>query len=444
MDTIAAPITPLMESSVILIRVSGSLSLNVLDLINIKNKTSLEPKRVYYGVFESMDKKIKDDCLFYFFKAPNSYTGEDVVEISFHGNPLIIDVVLRDIYNLGIRQATGGEFTRRAFLNGKIDLTQAEAVFDMIASKSTFAINSSYKRLKGVVKNKIDEVKDCLVDAMSVVNAFIDFSEDDIDESAFEITFEQMKNSCNIIKVLLENYRNYYLYEKSGLKVVVAGKPNVGKSSLFNCLINCDRSIVSDLPGTTRDYIDSQLYLNDYKINIIDTAGIRNLCSGIEKAGANLSEKLIEESDLVIVLFDISTVFDNEDEYILSITKDKSRIIVANKCDLSSKFLHPCDIAISVKENINIDKLKEAISERLKTYDSDDTNDLIIVAERHAHMLAKILNVLEDILKFNSIDKLDIISIELQRAMRYLSEITGEIYTEDILDNIFKKFCIGK
>ena len=442
MDTIVAPITPLIMSSIIVIRISGPDALMALKFI--RGKRRILPNRIYYGDFIDNDNNLYDSVLYYYFKAPNSYTGEEVLEISFHGNPIIVQKAISSLMKIGFRLAEAGEFTRRAFLNGKIDLTQAEAVMNIINSKNDTAIKASFRQLNGGIKERIALIKNVLIDVLSDVEAQIDYTEEDdvfLDMDQINIKIEEIKD---LISKYLEEYKSYYGYLMDNLNIVIVGKPNVGKSTLFNYLVGDDRSIVSNISGTTRDYIEKDIYIQNINVSMIDTAGIRDNGDSIEQHGINKTIQLINKGALILFIMDLSMTLDHSDKVILDLIKDKNRLIVGNKNDLQRLLDYEVDVEISLKNSTNLDKLKSLILNKLHISDISNKEYEFMLQERHVTLLNKIYEILDNLVTFNKEEHIDIYSFELQRAIKYISEITGEIYTEDILKNIFDKFCIGK
>jgi len=437
MDTIIAPITPLVQSAIIVVRISGDDALKALTYFDIK---SCEHRKVYFAKYNG--DTIVDDVLITYFKAPHSYTGEDILEVSFHGNPLIVSSFISDCYKLGFRYAEPGEFTKRRFLNGKIDLSQAESILDLINAKSKYSVQFSYNTLKGGLKRLVDDIISQLIDIGSTIEAFIEFPEEGLDQSALLNINGLISNILSDVNKLINSYNTIQNY-KSGFSVVIAGKPNVGKSSLLNFLLSEERSIVSDIPGTTRDYILEYANLGGLPIKLIDTAGVRRSEDHIEKLGIDRSFELIQKADLVIVLLD-ATSFDEEDKCILDMTKNKKRLIFINKIDLKSEFDIECDLAFSIKRSVNIDKIVPLITEKLSSSDSEAASLNIVINDRHVTLFKNFLNHLNMLKSTLSLQDFDIAAFELQQALNILYEITGERYTDDILNNIFDKFCIGK
>ncbi len=446
MKTIVAPITPLITSSVIVLRISGNETLSVLQFLkNFKGNPirNIQKNKVYAGQFV-IDNKLLDNVVFYFFKSPNSYTGEDVMEISFHGNPLIVRKALSAIYSLGIVPAEPGEFTKRAFINGKLDLTQAESVLNLIHAKSESDLFFSFNSLNGGIKDIVLQLKDQLVKVSSIFEAFIDFPDDNLPEEELYNVTGILDDVKETLKKLIKSYDVTEAVRKD-YKIAIVGKPNVGKSSLLNYFLKKNRAIVSEIPGTTRDYIEEEIYLSGFPVKIIDTAGVRQTTDIIEKIGLGLTKDFIDSADLILILLDLSTALTDEDFLLLDITKGVERIIIGNKCDRkSNEFSFDCDLEVSVKYDINMKDFFKLLESKFELPDSDLFNFNIVISERHKALFSDCLNLVENILDNFKLMSLDMLSLDLNSVIRMLSEVTGETYTEEILDNIFNKFCIGK
>lgn len=447
-DTIAAPITPLVVSPVISIRISGSDALKVFSLmekggssVDIEN---IKPNYVSLYKFNIKDEDLYDDVLAVYFKAPYSFTGEDVVEISFHGNPVLVNAALSSIYKLGIRNAEGGEFSKRAFLNGKIDLTQAESIQELISAKSIDGVHSAYNQLHGSLKNNLDFIKDKLLSMKAIMEAKIDFPDEDTLDSESEVLKENSLQVIKNIDNLLESYKSYRMHNK-GIDIVIAGKPNVGKSSLLNALLKEERAIVSDIAGTTRDFIKENLYIGGIPVHITDTAGIHSSSEYVEKIGIDKSIEKINNSDIVFLILDISKPITSEDKYLLDITSKSNRIIIGNKIDIGSvDNFSDADIYISAKNNENMDKFIELIKSRVSISNNDIKTSATAITQRHYTLLLEVRQIIEKISSSIYIYPIDMLCIDLERAINLLSEITGDNYTEKVLDIVFSSFCIGK
>lgn len=447
-DTIAAPITPLVVSPVISIRISGSDALKVFSLM-VKGGSSVDianikPNYVSLYKFNIKDEDLYDDVLAVYFKAPHSFTGEDVVEISFHGNPVLVNAALSSIYKLGIRNAEGGEFSKRAFLNGKIDLTQAESIQELISAKSIDGVHSAYNQLHGSLKNNLDFIKDKLLSMKAIMEAKIDFPDEDTLDSESEVLKENSLEVIKNIDNLLESYKSYRMHNK-GIDIVIAGKPNVGKSSLLNALLKEERAIVSDIAGTTRDFIKENLYIGGIPVHITDTAGIHSSSEYVEKIGIDKSIEKINNSDIVFLILDISKPLSSEDKYLLDITSKSNRIIIGNKIDIGSvDNFSEADIYISAKNNENMDKFVELIKSCVSISNNDIKTSATAITQRHYTLLLEVKDIIEKISSSIYIYPIDMLCIDLERAINLISEITGDNYTEKVLDIVFSSFCIGK
>ncbi|MEC9491294.1 tRNA uridine-5-carboxymethylaminomethyl(34) synthesis GTPase MnmE [Flexistipes sp.] len=452
MDTIVAPITPLVTSAVIMLRISGEKAFDCADNLILPGGKHLERgnikyRHVYTGSFIDSDGSVLDEVVFYFFKSPSSYTGDDVLEISFHGNPQIVRKALSVIYEKGIRAAEPGEFTKRAFLNGKLDLTQAESVASLIESKTDKGIYYSFRQLKGSLSKKVIDIKNSLVDISSVIEAYVDFPEDDLSDHDVDFVTQKISDVLDDISKLIESYKKYR-YQREGLKIVIVGKPNVGKSSLLNSLLEEERAIVSEIPGTTRDFIEEVISIKGIPVRLMDTAGLRGDGDAIESRGIEKARDKIQDADIVLVVFDLSNEIDAEDRKILGMTENKNRIVLGNKDDLagdvsgSAKSL--VELSVSAKYKTNFKLLEDMIYNRVCSDDSDLYSGEVITTERHVVLLKNLYDILISVKDKIISEHLDLISIDMGMALDIVSEFTGEKYTEEILDNIFEKFCLGK
>ena len=437
-DTIAAIATPLGTGGVGVIRISGDKTFEIIS--RIFSKQTLEAGRITHGWILDGDKKV-DEVLVLPFKKPHSYTGEDVIEIHCHGGVNVVKNILSLVLQNGARIAERGEFTKRAFLNKKMDLSQAEAVADLIHAKTrNFAIQSA-KNLSGVLRDKILEIKGGIFETLSRIVAGIDFPED-VAEPEYSYLIESFEKSLSEIDKILSCVRSSNIM-RQGIKVAIVGRPNVGKSSLFNSLLNANRAIVTDIAGTTRDVIKETLDL-DIAVTLIDTAGIRDSedVGKVEEIGIEFSKQSADEADLVIFLYDASAGLTAEDKEIFELVKNKPHLEVANKCDLLDK-RNDDKIYISTKTGEGISELRELIKTRVCDFSLEDTE--YITNERQADCLKKCRESLIRALEAARIGELqDLISIDLKSALLFLDEITGEVITDDILNNIFDHFCIGK
>ena len=454
--TIAAIGTALSNSGISIIRISGKDSLSIINKI-FKTNHEIEPNTIVFGKILKNNEFI-DNVLLSYFKAPHSYTGEDVCEINCHGGTQITRQILEIVLENGARLAEPGEFSKRAFLNGKMDLSQAEAVINLINAKTQTETRIAAKNLEGNLSKKIIELREELVELMAKIEVSVDYPEYDYDEVEPDSIVNLLDKKINEINNILKTYE-HGKYIKNGVNVAILGKPNVGKSSLLNNLANYDKAIVTDIPGTTRDIVEETINLGDIVLNISDTAGIRDTDDIIEKIGVEKSLKILEEMDLVIYIINGEDGISKEDFEILSKIQNKGLkyILAINKIDVASKNVlngildeikqnelnDP--IFISVQENKGIDKLKDEIIKLFNSNDLDYAHELIITNERHKDLLKKSVDYLNDAKKEISLGQpIDIVSIYVKKATKTLGEIIGADVTEDIISKIFEKFCLGK
>ena len=437
-DTIAAIATPQGTGGVGVIRISGDTSFDIIK--KIFSKQNLEAGKIAHGWIVDDGKKI-DEVIVLPFKKPHSYTGEDVIEIHCHGGINVVRNILDIVLKNGARIAERGEFTKRAFLNKKMDLSQAEAVADLIHAKTrNFAIQSA-KNLSGVLGEKVSEIKKEIFETLSKIIAGIDFPED-VAEPEYSVLINSFEKTLKEIDKILSCAKSSDIL-RQGVKIAIVGKPNVGKSSLFNKLLNVERAIVTDIAGTTRDVIKENLDW-DVAITLIDTAGIRESSEvgKVEEIGIEYSKQSADEADLILFLYDASRGINDEDRAILDLIKEKNHLIIANKCDLIDKPVENA-INISVENGSGIEELKNKIKEIVCNFSFEDTE--FITNTRQQDCLEKCRESLLNALNAAKIHELqDLISIDLKSALLYLDEITGEVITDEILENIFSHFCIGK
>ena len=454
--TIAAIGTALSNSGISIIRISGKDSLNIVKKI-FKSGNNLRKNSIVFGKI-IYDNEFIDNVLVSYFQAPHSYTGEDVCEINCHGGTQITKQILEIVLENGARLAEPGEFSKRAFLNGKMDLSQAEAVINLINAKTQTETRIAAKNLEGNLSKKVKELREELVELMAKIEVSVDYPEYDYEEVEPTSIIELLDKKVNEINNILNTYE-HGKYIKNGVNVAILGKPNVGKSSLLNNLANYDKAIVTDIPGTTRDIVEETINLGDIVLNISDTAGIRDTDDIIEKIGVEKSLKILEEMDLVIYIINGEYGINKEDFEILSKIQNKGLkyILAINKIDVASKNVlngildeikqnelnDP--IFISVQENKGIDKLKDEIIKLFNSNDLDYAHELIITNERHKNQIKKSVDYLNDAKKEISLGQpIDIVSIYVKKATKTLGEIIGADVTEDIISKIFEKFCLGK
>lgn len=448
-DTIAAIATSMGRSAVNIIKISGLESISIVSKIFTKDLSKLEPNTINYGFIKEGNELI-DEVLVSLFTSPNSQTGEDIVEINTHGGISVTNKVLELVLSNGARLAEPGEFLKRAFLNGKKDLIEAEAISDLINAKTEEARKMSLKGLSGELSKKIKTLRNKILNIIANIEVNIDYPEY---EDAIIYTNELLKTNINEIqsdleKLVKESEKGTLL--NNGINVGIVGKPNVGKSSLLNLLINEDKAIVTDIEGTTRDIVEGNITINGVTLNLIDTAGIRETNNVVEKLGVEKSKDIINKSDLIIALFDISRPFTLEDEAILSSIKAKKSIIILNKTDLPTKidlnkFTSYNVIKTSVKEDIGKDELLNMIKE-LFSLNEIETGDFTYLSNaRQISLIKEALKLCLEIKYQNEQNTpVDLIQIDLQNLWEKLGEITGDAYKDELLDEIFSKFCLGK
>ena len=452
-DTIAAISTPRGEGGIGIIRISGDKSFEILDKIfNTKNPNrDLGFYKFNYGFIHN-NGKIVDEVMAVRMKAPKTYTCEDVVEINCHGGHLISEKVLELVLKNGARHAEQGEFTKRAFMNGRIDLSQAEAVMDIIHGKTEKSISLSLEQLRGDLRDKIASFKKALLDVTAHVNVVLDYPEEGIDDPLPSNLRENLENVYAEADRLISSYDKGKKI-KEGIKTVIAGKPNVGKSTLLNSLLKEERAIVTHIPGTTRDVIEEIINIKGIPLVLTDTAGIRKTEDIVENIGVEKSKKFIENADLVLLVLDASRELESEDREVIEEIQNhnKKTIVLLNKIDLERKieleeFNLENILEISAKDNIGIEDMEERIYSYIVEENVEDSSEKLIITNiRHKTALEKTKDAIRNI--FETIDAgmpMDLISVDLKEALDSLSEITGEISSEDILDHVFGNFCVGK
>lgn len=435
---------------------SGNKAFDILDKIFIpKNKEDIEKIKGYTIKYGNIVKngEIIDEVLVSYFKAPKSYTTEDMCEINSHGGNILVKKILEMCLENGAELAEPGEFTKRAFLNGRIDLTQAESVIDVINAKSDRELKAGVKQLEGFLSKEIKNIKKQILDVMVNIEVAIDYPEYDVEEVTNKQIIEMLNNVEKELKKLEKSFENGKII-KEGVKTAIIGKPNAGKSSLLNRILKEDRAIVTDIAGTTRDTIEEFVNINGIPLKLIDTAGIRNAKDEIEKIGINKSREIAQNADLIIAIFDSSKELSKEDKEILKLIEGKKCIIILNKIDLN-KVISPNNeefkkfrdsiIEISALNNIGIDQLFDKITKLFELSEINVDNDLVITNLRHKNLITQ---AIESIDKTKSTIQenmpLDIIAVYIKEILENLGSITGEYVTEEIIGEIFSKFCLGK
>ncbi|WP_455257917.1 tRNA uridine-5-carboxymethylaminomethyl(34) synthesis GTPase MnmE [Peptoniphilus asaccharolyticus] len=454
-DTIAAISTATGQAGIGIVRMSGDEAIQIADKFfrPISKKTIEDSKNrtmMYGHIYD--DEKLVDEVLVCKMQGPHSYTREDIVEIYCHGGIVSVRKILNLLLSAGARLADRGEFTKRAFLNGRLDLSQAEAVIDVINSKSEISYDMSIKQLEGNLSGAIKSMKEKIMRMTALIVANIDFPEDEIDMANYRRLEEEAIDVIGDIDGLLANSNRGRLI-RDGINTVILGKPNVGKSSLLNAMLKDERAIVTDIPGTTRDTITDYVNLDGVLLKITDTAGIRETDDAVEKIGVDRAKKSIEESDLIIAIFDLSRELENDDYEILKLVDKRNHVILLNKIDLDRKvsegelkdFLGDREaIEVSVERD-GAKALEDKVVEMFFDGEIKETSDIYVNNVRHIESLKAAKKSMEDALKAVRGEVfMDLIEVDLEDAISNLSNITGETTTEDVLDVVFSEFCIGK
>ena len=440
-DTIAAIATPPGVGGIGIVRLSGPLALNIGESLT---DSSLRAKQIQFRNFYDNTASPIDHGLCLYFHTPNSFTGEDVVEIQAHGGPVLLDMLLERVCELGARLARAGEFSERAFLNGKIDLTQAEAIADLIDSGSRAAAKAAIRSLEGKFSTQIHQLRDQIIALRTYIEAALDFAEEEIDFLADKSLGDQLSNSIMTLEELLAQAEHGRVLNE-GLVVVLAGVPNAGKSSLLNYLAGYDAAIVTEIPGTTRDVVREKISLKGIPLHINDTAGLRDSENPVEKEGIRRAWEEINKADTVLVLIDSLIGLTPEDQYIIDRLKTINYHLVYSKCDLLTGSSRPAEakLYISTKTGEGMDDLVALITGDLSDYNQD--NRVFMARRRHVDALIRARECLLQARKiFQESCAGELIAEDLRKAQQHLSEITGEFSTEDLLGEIFSKFCVGK
>ena len=457
METIAAISTPLGYGGIGIIRISGKDAFNVVEKIfkpkNEKNKEIKGYNMKYGNIFDSKGKNI-DEVLVTYFVSPKSFTTENMCEINSHGGPIIVKRILELCLNNGARLAEPGEFTKIAFMNGRIDLTQAEAIIDMINSKTRKEQDASMKQLEGELSREINEIRDLIMQKMVDIEASIDYPEYDIEEVSKENLRQMLIEVEDRLKTLHNSFENGKMI-KDGIKMAIIGKPNAGKSSLLNAILKEERAIVTELEGTTRDIIEEFVVIEGIPVKVVDTAGIRNETKDkIEEIGIKKAKEMAKNADLVIYMLDSTKELDEEDNEILKTIEQKKAIIILNKQDLQPVISPKTEELIRINKPIiqmsalkreGIESLYSKIAEMFNLGEIEIDDSITVTNERHKEIIKNVLeNTQESIATIDNNLPVDITTVSIKQMLDGLGEITGTTASEDIINDIFKKFCLGK
>ncbi len=445
-DTIVAISTALGEGAISIIRVSGDDAIKIVNpLFKGKDLEKIKSHTINYGYIVYKD-EIIDEVLLSIMKAPKTYTKEDVIEINTHGSIAVVNKIIEILLLSGCRLAQPGEFTKRAFLNGRIDLTESEGVMDLINSETELTRKMAINQLSGKVSKLITDLRDKIVAIISNIEVNIDYPEyEDIEVvTVNRIKKEVVEMKTKLLEILRLSEDGKIL--KDGIKTVILGKPNVGKSSLLNALLEEEKAIVTDVKGTTRDIVEGSIIIGGVKLNLIDTAGVRKSNDVVEKIGIEKSLSLIDEAELVLLVLDSSEELSDEDKFLLEKTKDKKRIIIMNKTDLDSNNSYDKDvIRISAKENTGIEEVKDKIKELFNVGTFLSKNLMFFTSARQIALLKSAIESLEEVERgVNEEREIDMIEIDLKLVWERLGDIIGANYTEELVDNLFSRFCLGK
>ncbi len=457
-ETITAISTPLGEGGIGIIKISGEKSLEILKGLFLtkhhNENREWEPRKMFYGYVQNpATGEMIDEVLAVYMKAPHTYTKEDLVEIHCHGGMVPLRKILELVLSRGAAMAERGEFTKRAFVNGRLDLSQAEAVMDLISAKTDVSHDLALGQFEGILSREVQEIQGILKDMLAHIEVSIDFSEEDIDEVTMDQLLIKSQKARESIESLLQSAKTGKIL-REGLVTGIVGKTNVGKSSLLNALLRENRAIVTDIPGTTRDVIEEQLNIRGIPLKILDTAGIRDTEDAVEKIGVQRSREIFEQSDLVIFMIDASKKLDREDYDFLEILKDRRALVVINKTDLAEavdgekikKIIGDKKLVrISLLKNKGLEGLEDALEEMVYEGEGFAKEQPFITNARHQQAITQGLQSLQEGMKaLKNRMPLDFVEVDFKNAWESLGEITGDTVSEDILDHIFENFCIGK
>lgn len=450
-DTIVAISSAIGEGAIGIIRMSGSESLNTLKKI-FSPTSDFKSRQMYYGVIKK-EEIVLDEVMVVYMAGPKTYTKEDIVEIYCHGGIISIKRVLDCILELGVRMAEPGEFTQRAFLNGRLDLSQAEAVMDLISAKTEKGFDLAYNQLEGSLSHKIDNIRNKLMKVVAHLEVCIDYPEEDIED----MTYDEIENSFKAVQSelqsLLDHSDNGRII-REGIKIAIIGKPNVGKSSLLNALLKEARAIVTDIAGTTRDVIEEHLNIQGIPIRIVDTAGIRKTSDQIEQIGVERSKEIFNEADMILFVLNASEELSDEDRELIELVSGKKSIIIINKMDLETRidwahieesFSDRSIIKTSLLKDQGILEVEQAIVDMVYEGDISTSNDQLLSNSRHIQAVKEALKSIDGALKA-TLDRMpyDFIEVDTFDCLEYLGKITGETIESDIVKQIFGNFCLGK
>lgn len=456
-DTIAAISTPVGEGGIAIIRVSGPEAIEIVDKI-YKGKralTEVDSHTIHYGHIVRLDDEgeILDEVMVSVMKKPKTFTREDVVEINSHGGVVSVRRILQEVLRAGARLAEPGEFTKRAFLNGRIDLSQAEAVIDLIRAKTDQAAKQAVRQMEGKLSRAVKSLRQKILELLAAIEVNIDYPEYDADQVTHDLVAREGKQIRDQIRHLLRMAKQGKIL-REGIHTAIVGRPNVGKSSLLNALVQEEKAIVTDIPGTTRDVIEEYINVRGIALKLVDTAGIRETEDVVERIGVERSEQALKEADLLLIVLNYAEPLSREDERLLSLAAGRKAIVIVNKIDLPQKIdLQKVEeivgdvpvVQTSIKEERGVDELENAIVDLFFGGDIASSEDVYVGNVRHIRLLDQALeSVSEAIAGAEEGIPIDMVQIDLQRTWELLGEIVGDAVSEDLIDQLFSQFCLGK
>lgn len=443
-ETIAAVATPPGEGGVAIIRISGDRALEVAEKVYSGRIRTYQSHTVHFGRILKQDEVI-DEVLIVVMKNPRSYTGEDTVEIHCHGGSLITRKVLETILEAGARAALPGEFTFKAYMNGKLDLAQAEAVQELIAAKNDLALHAAENQLSGALSKKIENFQKELVDIAAILEAWVDFPEEGLEFASFEEVIASLESTQKKMETLSQTFHEGKIVHE-GLTMCLSGAPNVGKSSLMNALLGKERAIVTAIPGTTRDLLEADLRIGGLHFRLVDTAGIRVTDEIVEQEGIRRSHQALQEADLILLVLDATRGVQEADQEILNRAPSHKTVVVWNKVDLTSPHQRPVHVLeISAKQGFGLEGLKEAIHQKIWRTGPPSKEEVVITNQRHHQALMQAIDSIQLVIEgLQNKTSAEFVAADMRRALLELGTIIGTDISEDILSAIFSKFCVGK
>lgn len=444
-ETIAAVATPPGEGGIAVIRISGGRALEVAEKVYSGQIQSYQSHQVHFGRIINPKGEVVDEVLIVVMKAPRSYTGEDTVEIHCHGGSLITRRVLQTVLDAGARAALPGEFTFKAYMNGKLDLAQAEAVQELIAAKNDLALSAAENQLQGALSKKIESFQKELIDIAAILEAWVDFPEEGLEFASFEEVIASLQATCKKMETLSQTFQDGKIVHE-GLTMCLSGVPNVGKSSLMNALLGKDRAIVTPIPGTTRDLLEADLRIGGLHFRLVDTAGIRSTEEIVEQEGIRRSHQALQDADLILLVLDATCGVQETDQELLNIAPPYKTLVIWNKIDLPSLHQRPEDsLEVSAKQGLGLDELRQAIDQKIWRSGPPSKEEIVITNSRHHQALNQAIESIKLVIQgLQTRVSAEFVAADMRRALLELGTIIGIDISEDILSAIFSKFCVGK